>query len=128
MKGTASMTFSLIIILFWLAFMAVMFKKPLTNFFFRPSVVVEKQELLFTEGISGRKEPYIEGVAFNDSEYAANDVVLKFKLYDKDGVVLGDARVSIDSLLPGERWKFRNSWIPSETTEAKLVEIKILNF
>lgn len=127
MKG--SNMFTLFILLFWLAFMGLMFKKPITNFFFRPNVEVEKHEIVFVDGIrEGSKEPVLEGVASNDSEYTAENVILKFKLYDTNGVVLDDVWISIDSLLPGERWKFKRTWMPSETVEAKLVEVKLRNF
>lgn len=125
MKGPAML---LIILLFWMAIMALLFKQPLINFFFRPNVILEEYKIEKITTPAGNTETILTGMIYNDSQYTANRVRLTFKLYNADGIVIDSKWVSVENLLPGERWKIREVWIPAEVTEARLVELKLVNY
>lgn len=69
--------------------------------------------------------PAVMGIARNTTNGSLANVFVKFKLYDKDGNVVGNTLAHAQDIGPGETWKFAApTTVPF--TEAKLggVDVK----
>lgn len=69
----------------------------------RYSLRIEIEGLYWVGGnVSG-----ISGIATNTSHYDINACVLTFDILDKDGIKVGDAIASTNSLKVGMKWRFQ---------------------
>ena len=50
---------------------------------------------------------YIIGYAHNNSDKSFSGVTLTYRIYDKNGVILGDSTTFLDNFEKGKVWKFK---------------------
>lgn len=65
---------------------------------------------------------YVIGYAHNKSKKTYNNLALTYRLYDKDGIILGDSLGNVEELKEGKTWKFKIVYSDIDSNEVDSIE------
>ena len=81
--------------------------------FFATSIQAQKNSVLEVQSLEAKQlvpntaAGEITGIAVNNSKNLIRNAFIKFKLYDENKVVVGNAIAHVSDIGPGEKWQFR---------------------
>lgn len=122
--------FNLFIILVWIVFMGFLFWSPVKSWFFKPkfdvlSLTVERTEDKYS------KSAYLLFETKNITRFGAESVRFEFKLYDADGIVVGEKTIYASNVYGDEHMKLRESLYSDnadKAVSARLMKTIVRNY
>ncbi len=125
---TFSLIFSLLVIGFFVWMLVLIGWGPIKSWLFKPEFNITRVEVIQPDESDRFGSAYMVFEAENTTRWGAESVRFEFKLYNEDGVVIGEKSVYLSNVYGGEKIKMKERYIEEGTVEARLMRTIVRNY